>query len=288
MTDPLPTAALLELLDGLPVGIAVARSGVPVYANAAGLAHAALPAGAGDAATTDGRTLRVEQLTLPVAGAPLEVRLSTDVTEQRRLEDDLYRRAYFDGLTGLPNRDLMERTVAAMVEAGGLQVFALAFVDLDGFKAINDYFGHAIGDALLVKIAERLSGQLRKTDMLARVGGDEFVLLLSPVASMEGLAADIQRFLERLKSPFFIEGSEVLASASIGISLYPADGASYQTLCANADRAMYRGKGGAKGTVHFFNPAVDRAASERARTEQRLRLAIRDRRLTCAYQPKVD
>ncbi len=276
---------LTELLDGLPVGISASVAGVPFYQNRSGQAHAGL---SGDG-TLGGRKIKVETLSLPLFGAACEVRLSRDVTEQRELEDDLFKRAYFDDLTGLPNRGLIERSCAALI-AGSEQppLFALAFVDLDGFKNINDYYGHSVGDALLVKIAQRLSTELAPTDMLARVGGDEFVLLLSPVGSMDQLAADIGRFLQRLKQPFFIEGHEIFSSASIGVSLYPADGATYDELCSNADRAMYRIKGGAKGSVQFFNPALDGAATERMKTEQRLRLAIRDRRLTCAYQPKVD
>jgi diguanylate cyclase (GGDEF)-like protein len=282
-----PTDTLTQLLDGIPVGIAAARSGAAVFSNAAGRAHAGVSPGSVEAVS--GRTIRVETISVPIGGTPHEVRLSFDITEQRQLEDDLLRRAYFDALTGLPNRELMGRTVADLVDrAGPAQPFALAFVDLDGFKSINDYFGHAVGDALLVKIAKRLTEHLRPTDMLARVGGDEFVLLLSPIGSLEELTADIEQFMARLKQPFFIEGQEVFTSASIGVSLYPADGATYDALCSTADRAMYRSKDGAKGSVHFFNPSVDPAANDRARTEQRLRLAIRDRRLCCAYQPKMD
>jgi len=278
---------LTELLDGLPVGISAAVAGVPFYQNRAGRAHSDLP-GTGDS-VLGGRKIRIESVSLPLFGAACEVRLSRDVTEQRELEDDLFKRAYFDDLTGLPNRGLVERSCAALIERDGPgTVFALAFVDLDGFKNINDYYGHSVGDALLLKMAQRLSAELAPTDMLARVGGDEFVLLLSPVSSMDQLAENIRRFLERLKEPFFIEGHEIFSSASIGVSLFPADGSNYEELCSNADRAMYRTKGGTKGTVQFFNPSLDRAASERAKTEQRLRLAIRDRRLTCAYQPKVD
>jgi len=278
---------LTELLDGLPVGISAAVAGVPFYQNRAGRAHSDLP-GTGDS-VLGGRKIRIESVSLPLFGAACEVRLSRDVTEQRELEDDLFKRAYFDDLTGLPNRGLVERSCAALIERDGPgTVFALAFVDLDGFKNINDYYGHSVGDALLLKMAQRLSAELAPTDMLARVGGDEFVLLLSPVSSMDQLAENIRRFLERLKEPFFIEGHEIFSSASIGVSLFPADGSNYEELCSNADRAMYRTKGATKGTVQFFNPSLDRATSERAKTEQRLRLAIRDRRLTCAYQPKVD
>ncbi len=287
MTASIDFETLLDVLDGIPVGIAAASQNISIYANRQGLAHAALPAGQRDAALA-GRTIDVQQFSLSIGGVPHQVRLSLDVTEQRALEDDLFRRAYFDDLTGLPNRGLLERSVAALTASDREQTFALAFLDLDGFKNINDYYGHAVGDALLVKVAQRLSRELRPCDLMARVGGDEFVLLLSPAGPMEEIAARVKHFLSRLKEPYFIEGSEILTSASVGVSLYPADGRSYDALCSNADRAMYRIKGTTKGSVQFFSPGVDHAASERMKIEQRLRLAVRDRRLRCAYQPKVD
>jgi diguanylate cyclase (GGDEF)-like protein len=205
------------------------------------------------------------------------------------LEDELFRRAYFDDLTGLPNRGLLEKAVEDLIEAVSEQTkFALAFIDIDNFKYINDYYGHAAGDDLLVKIARRIAGQIRSTDMLARVGGDEFVLLLSPIGDLDELNADIRQLSERLKEPFFIDGHEMLTSASIGVSLFPMHGIDHQALRAKADAAMYRMKGAAKGGVTFFEPGLGDKVDERAKLEQRLRLAIRDRRLTCAFQPKVD
>jgi diguanylate cyclase (GGDEF)-like protein len=287
MTTSIDLKALLEVLDGIPVGIAASRGDMPLYSNRQGRALAALAAGKSDAVAFD-HIISEQQVSLSIDGVPHQVRISLDVTEQRALEDDLFRRAYFDGLTGLPNRSLLDRSVAALIEAGSETTFALAFLDLDGFKNINDYYGHAVGDALLVKIAQRLGGELRPVDLMARVGGDEFVLLLSPSEPVEEIAARVEHFLSRLKEPYFIDGSEIFISASVGVSLYPADGRSYDALCSNADRAMYRIKGTTKGSVQFYSPGVDHAASERMKVEQRLRLAVRDRRLRCAYQPKVD
>ncbi|RYD91864.1 MAG: GGDEF domain-containing protein, partial [Sphingomonadales bacterium] len=126
------------------------------------------------------------------------------------------------------------------------------------------------------------------SDMLARLSGDEFLLLVSPAGDVAGLQRDIGAVAERLKQPFYIDGNEIFSSASIGVSLYPRDGASYDALRSNADRAMYRGKGAGTGTVQFFDSSIEHAAIEKSRLEQRLRLAIRDRRVSCAYQPKVD
>jgi diguanylate cyclase (GGDEF)-like protein len=283
-----PAAAMIaEAIDRLPVGIAVHAGGRALFANRIGAAHGA--ADAGRDIETGGRTMRRQQLTLALGGGrTCEVTLVFDVTEQLALEDSLFRRAYFDELTGLPNRSLVEQTVASMVEAHPDHSFALAFLDLDGFKHINDYYGHLVGDDLLVRLAKRLSGELRPSDVLARLGGDEFVLLMPTATTPEELAQQVRHLLRRLKDPFYIDGHEIFTSASIGVSLYPADGRTFAELCANADSAMYRVKSGTKGGVEFFDAALVKTPSERMRVEQRLRLVIRDKRLCCAYQPKVD
>lgn len=285
VNSTLRTDKLFKVFDEIPIGVrASAECGNLVYSNKAGLAHASLSDGDGE---VNGRFIRLEKLSLPLDGKTYQVCLSYDVTEQRRLEDDLFRRAYFDVLTGLPNRSVLAQSVTSLIECTDT-TFALAFIDLDGFKNVNDYYGHAAGDALLIKIAERLSSELRPTDVLARVGGDEFVLLMSSADTKGEVTAIVHRFLERLKEPFFIDGYEVFISASIGVSLYPADGNSFDALCANADQAMYRIKDSTKGCVQFFDANVGKACSERMKIEQRLRLAVRDRHLCCAYQPKVD
>ncbi len=124
--------------------------------------------------------------------------------------------------------------------------------------------------------------------MLARLGGDEFALLLAPTGALDELGADIERLSGRLKEPFFVDGHEIFSSASIGVSLYPAHGRDFEALRVSAGAAMDRLKGGAKGGVNFFEPGAGRLTTERAQLEQRLRLAIRDQRLCCAFQPKFD
>jgi diguanylate cyclase (GGDEF)-like protein len=286
MSEP-DSQTVADALDQLPVGISVIQNGRQVFANQLGAtrAHAA---GSRDI-VVDGRTLRRQQFTLTLGdGKTCDVVLVLDVTDQLELENNLFRRAYFDELTGLPNRALVEQTVATLVESQPDHSFALAFIDLDGFKHINDYYGHQVGDGLLIRVAKRLSAVLRPNDVLARLGGDEFVLLLPSPGSADDLAREVQQLLKRLKDPFFIDGHEIFTSASIGVSLYPADGRTYTDLCTNADSAMYRVKGGTKGGVEFFDASLAKAPSERMRIEQRLRLVIRDHRLCCAYQPKVD
>ncbi|WP_426220096.1 putative bifunctional diguanylate cyclase/phosphodiesterase [Methylobacterium sp. NFXW15] len=212
-----------------------------------------------------------------------------DVTQHHRIQRDLIGRAYIDVLTGLPNRLMFEQSIEEVIaQATPADRFALAFIDLDNFKHINDYYSHAAGDSLLRKVAERIRGSLRPSDMLARLGGDEFVLLLNPVTDRDATLACVAGISERLKQPFFIDGHEIFASASIGLSLYPDHGTCYETLRRQADSAMYRVKGSVKGGVSVFEEAMSQAATARMAVEQRLRLAIRDRCFCCAFQPKVD
>jgi diguanylate cyclase (GGDEF)-like protein len=213
---------------------------------------------------------------------------SADISEQKAFEDQLFRSAYYDELTGLPTRRVIEHRANALLRASADEKFALAFLDLDNFKHINDYYGHGIGDALLVELARRLSRDLRETDMLSRISGDEFLLLLSPVQNAQEVEDYLRSMLERLSAPFFIDGSEVFASTSVGVSLYPEHGTSYDVLRQNADIAMYRVKNESKGAAAFFDAGMEREALARMKVEQSLRLAILEKRFCCAFQAKVD
>ena len=208
---------------------------------------------------------------------------------RRRSRTTLFRSAYYDELTGLPTRRVIEHRVNSLLQRDdGQGRFALAFLDIDNFKHINDYYGHAVGDALLVEMSKRLGMDLRDSDMLSRISGDEFVLLLNPIQSEAEVAEYIDFILQRLKAPFFIDGSEIFASTSIGVSLYPEHGRSYDVLRQNADIAMYRVKNGGKGAAAFFDASMEREALARMKIEQSLRLAILEKRFCCAFQPKVD
>ena len=308
--DPSAHAGLIEaVFDALPFGISVhAEDGRCVLSNAAarelgdrstvGRPSAAGPSpGAEDrrtaapsTGTADGALVTETRIRpIEMADALYALRTTHDVTDQRRIERELFDRAFLDDLTGLPNRALLQQSTESLIDqAGPDTAFALAFIDLDNFKHINDYYSHAVGDALLVKLGARLSAMLQPTELLARIGGDEFVLLLTPVADQARLKADVDAIVERLKQPFFIDGHEIFASASIGVSLYPQHGRSYDMLRRNADSAMYRVKSGVKGGAMLFDQSMGHAATARMALEQRLRLAIRDRRFCCAVQPKVD
>ncbi|NWG24131.1 MAG: EAL domain-containing protein [Pseudorhodoplanes sp.] len=286
-----------ELINLLPVGITVrAQDGRIVIANDAATAQFG-PAGSGQTPSVievrggaDGaRTFLTTQKPLPVAGEALTVTASFDITERKLAEDELRRRACYDELTGLANRRIAQQQVQALIENMDLAGrFALAFIDIDNFKHINDYYSHAIGDALLVKLAQRIGGLARETDLLARISGDEFVLVLYPVEDVAQLETLVSDLLRLIRQPFHIEGFEILTSASVGVSVYPDHGRDYETLRRNADAAMYRAKGTAKGAAVFFDADVGTAMEQRMRLEQRLRLAIRDRQFICAFQPKVD
>ncbi|MBV9564102.1 MAG: EAL domain-containing protein [Bradyrhizobium sp.] len=224
-----------------------------------------------------------------IAERPLLISTSTDISEQKAFEDQLFRSAYYDELTDLPTRRVIEHRVNKMLAQDDPQSrFALAFLDLDNFKQINDYYGHTVGDALLVELARRLGRELRETDMLSRISGDEFMLLLAPIESTQDVADFIAKMLDRLRAPFFIDGSEIFTSTSMGVSLYPDHGRSYEVLRQNADLAMYRVKNGGKGAAAFFDAGMEHEALARMKVEQSLRLAILEKRFCCAFQAKVD
>jgi cyclic di-GMP phosphodiesterase Gmr len=224
-----------------------------------------------------------------IGGRDLLLSSSADISEQKAFEDQLFRSAYYDELTGLPARRVIEHRVNGLMRRSDEgSKFALAFLDIDNFKHINDYYGHGIGDQLLGELAKRLGRELRDTDMLSRISGDEFLLLLAPVQSLAEVAEFFESALQRLNAPFFIDGSEIFASTSVGVSLYPDHGESYDTLCQNADLAMYRVKHDGKGKAAFFDISMEHEASARMKVEQSLRLAILEKRFCCAFQTKVD
>jgi diguanylate cyclase (GGDEF)-like protein len=223
-----------------------------------------------------------------IADRNLLLSSSADISGQKAVEERLFRSAYYDELTGLPTRRVIEGHANGLLRDAPGGRFALAFLDIDNFKYINDYYGHAAGDALLTELAKRLGLNLRESDMLSRVSGDEFLLLLNPIQSEQEVTDFIRFTLERLRAPFFIDGSEIFASTSIGVSLYPEHGRSYDALRQNADIAMYSVKNDGKGAAAFFDSGMEREALARMKIEQSLRLAILEKRFCCAFQAKVD
>jgi len=233
------------------------------------------------------QVLLTSHLPVRIAGRDLLISASADISGQKAFEDHLFQSAYYDELTDLPSRRVIEHRANALLRSKETK-FALAFFDVDNFKHINDYYGHAIGDALLVELAKRLSRELRETDMLSRISGDEFLLLLSPIQRQQEVKEFVETMLRRLSAPFFIDSSEIFASTSVGVSLYPEHGDSYDALRHNADLAMYRVKNDSKGVAAFFDAGMEHEAAARIRVEQSLRLAILEKRFCCAFQAKMD
>jgi len=214
----------------------------------------------------------------------------SDITEARRLTEQMAYQATHDALTQLPNRylvqDRLSRAIAHARRAS--QSFAVLFVDLDHFKKVNDGLGHTAGDLLLRAAAARLVECGRQEDTIARLGGDEFVIVLENL-HQEDLAATLARkILEALAPPFRIEGHECFITASIGISLFPKDGEDAETLLKNADTAMYRAKDNGRDTVQFYGRDMHVRAVERLMLEQNLRYALERHELELHYQPQLD
>ena len=241
---------------------------------------------------SDGSEFPVELTVARVEGSgglgPSFYGIVRDIGERRRGEEQLAYLAYHDALTGLPNRILVEQEIdlalARARRAGGAA--ALMFVDLDDFKEVNDRLGHAAGDRLLASVSARLRGVLRDSDVLARQGGDEFLVLLGdlsdePTASAENVGG---KLLNALLEPFVVAGTEVRTGASIGISLYPDDAADTEALLRHADVAMYRAKTAGGGRL-VFHQRSDKLTSRRSSMTAQLRSAIDAGEMEIHYQP---
>jgi len=213
-----------------------------------------------------------------------------DITERKRAEEQIKSLAYHDSLTGLPNRRLFQdRLSLAVAQAHrNTQRLAVLFLDLDRFKSVNDSLGHAAGDRLIQDVAERLRTCLREGDTVARLGGDEFTLLLPGVAQVVDAARVAEKVLDALRVPFLIEDRELLATASIGISLYPEDGRDADRLVKSADAAMYRAKQQGRDNYQLCAPALNATALERLALEGSLRHAVGQDELVLHYQPVLD
>ena len=213
-----------------------------------------------------------------------------DISERKEHDAQLERMANEDALTGLSTRHAFLGAMPAMLaqaQAAGAGL-ALLFIDLDEFKHVNDSHGHAAGDALLKSAAGRLLSLLRPTDRVARFGGDEFLVLLNPVDGERQAAAVAARIVDAFGVPFMVGDELHAVGASIGISMYPRDGADAETLVRHSDIAMYAGKNDGKGQYRFFDPALSNTLSSRARLKQHMLEAIERDQFTLFYQPRVD
>jgi len=213
-----------------------------------------------------------------------------DITDTKRNEEKITHQAYHDALTGLPNRLLFnDRLTMAMAHANREgQGLAVLFLDLDHFKNINDSLGHAVGDLLLQQVAERLVRWSRDEDTVARIGGDEFLMLLPGADDPDYAVYAARRILASLSKPFAIRGHELYATASIGITVYPHDGKDTETLVSNADLAMYRAKEDGRNNYELFTPSMNARVVKRMSLEVDMRKALERGEFLLHYQPKVD
>jgi diguanylate cyclase (GGDEF)-like protein/PAS domain S-box-containing protein len=213
----------------------------------------------------------------------------SDVTTQKRQAEKIEHQAAHDALTGLPNRRLLgDRIGQAIMRAQrhGQRV-GVAMLDLDGFKHINDTLGHRIGDLLLVETARRLTHCIRESDTVARVGGDEFMVVLPEIQGQHDLQTLAGKILDHVREGYVIEGKDLFVSCSVGLTLFPDDGETPEILLAHADTAMYRAKADGKNTYRFFTAEMHEHAVARLHLEEELRRALRDGEFELYYQPVV-
>jgi len=241
----------------------------------------------------DGHEIPIEDCVAPIhdrqgraTGAVIVFR---DVSAARAMALQITHSAEHDYLTGLPNRMLLNDRISHVITLAErhMKKVAILFLDLDGFKHINDSLGHPVGDKLLQSIAQRLGNCVRASDTVSRQGGDEFVVLLSEVEKPEDIALTARRMLRAVAQAHYIDRHDLHVTTSIGVSVYPDDGMDPETLIKNADTAMYQAKENGRENYQFFKPAMNVRAVERQSIEECLRRALERHEFEVHYQPKV-
>jgi diguanylate cyclase (GGDEF)-like protein/PAS domain S-box-containing protein len=241
----------------------------------------------GEIIPIDGRSAALRDAAGRLAGTVL---VFQDISAAQAMAARLTHQATHDALTGLPNRTLlMDRLNQSLMHAtrtGGR--IAVMFLDVDRFKQINDTLGHAVGDELLKQIAQRLRGCVRRADTVSRQGGDEFIVLLADAGEPMELSDLAEKIVSRLAGPYAVDDYELHLSASLGISVFPEDGADAETLLKHADIAMYHAKQNGRNTFQFFIDDMNRRATERLFIEHSLRRALERGQLVLRYQPQIN
>ncbi|MEW8505410.1 MAG: EAL domain-containing protein [Candidatus Thiodiazotropha sp.] len=213
-----------------------------------------------------------------------------DITDRKKAEAELEHIAHYDPLTGLPNRRLKTdrlRQAIAHSKRNGTSV-GVCYLDLDGFKPINDRFGHDSGDQILIEVAKRLQNVLREEDTVSRIGGDEFVLILTNLTNLEECILVLDRILEIITDPIQLDDTSLVVSASIGLTLYPEDEVDADILLRHADQAMYWAKEAGKNCYHLFDPQHDKRIKANRENFELLKNALADNQFILYFQPKVD
>lgn len=214
-----------------------------------------------------------------------------DIADQKLAEEKIKHLAFYDSLTQLPNRCLLQERLKYSIEMARREnkPLALLMLDLDRFKAVNDSLGHMAGDELLQQVAARMTARLRNVDMVSRLGGDEFIVLLDDIAHPDDAARVSEEIISDLSKPFNLtQSDDVRIGVSIGISLYPQHGCTPETLLDHADAALYQAKDQGRGCFAYFSEELTRAAQEHIALEVRLRRAIEQEELHMLYQPQID
>jgi diguanylate cyclase (GGDEF)-like protein/PAS domain S-box-containing protein len=223
-------------------------------------------------------------------GEPAVQAAFRDITQRKHHETELNRVAHYDALTGIPNRvllaDRMKQSIAQTSRE--MNMMAVCYLDLDGFKPVNDELGHSSGDEVLVEIAHRIGNTIRGGDTVARLGGDEFVVLLLGIEKGEECALTINRLLAAISVPISVKSKLVSISASIGVSIYPIDDEDADTLLRHADHAMYIAKQNGKNRFHIYDPSLDRLARDQHEFQQSIQHALEHGQFELFYQPKVN
>ncbi len=239
------------------------------------------------AVTHEGRVVEIRIADLPEGG---EVYTFTDVTQQSEFQSRIHYLAHHDVLTGLPNRLNLECRIAQMLkaaQASGDNVLVM-FIDLDGFKGVNDTLGHETGDRLLIHVADAISSSASAGDFVARLGGDEFIFVRSTSGDVEAASKVADALLEKISDPVIIDGHELRISTSIGISVAPRDGTDHHSLFKRADIALYRAKSEGRATKRFFEDSMGEHLNRRMMLEEDLRDALKTGKLEVHYQPQFD
>ena len=218
------------------------------------------------------------------------VGIATDITLQKQRESRLEHIAHYDALTGIPNRVLLaDRMKQALIQTQrDKKLLGVCYLDLDGFKPVNDTLGHQAGDLVLIEIAHRIGQTIRAGDTVARLGGDEFAILLTDLSYEEECAVTIARILVAISRPILINKRSFMLSASIGVTLFPLDSSEPDTLLRHADHAMYAAKQSGKNCYHLYNTTHDSKVRLHNEALKRIRIGLRQHEFKLFYQPKVD